>query len=272
MTTATHTRGTPAVEIVGPRLRVWLLGFAGFAVLARVVLAVPVGDLGWRILLLVVVFHLGAVLLARRTGDEYLWRAWTVLAPLSVVMVLPDWFLSAVLGSLEFPDTGGPFIGTVPVFMAGMWTIALLPIVLVGALASQKAGRGSDNGAARRNASHGATNPTTPSDIRDTDTSGAHIGNRSLLVGVAAAAVAGLVFFWAAELIAPSIPIWQPVDVSMFAGVAVYVLLPEAVLSAAAYVLVATVGRVPRAATAAMVLLLPFTYTGMLATSYQFLG
>ena len=225
-----------------PHVRVWLLGFAGFAVLAGVGLALPFGALGWRILLLVVVFHVGLVALARRTGDQFLWRAWTVLAPLSVVMVLPDWFLSAVLGSLEFPDTGGPFIGTVPLFMAGMWTIALLPIVLVGALVAQR---------------------FAPADGD---------WNRHVAFGAGGAAVAGLVFFWAAELVAPSIPIWQPVDVPMLAGVAAYVLLPEAVLSAAAFVLVATAGRIPRAATAALVVLLPFTYTGMLATSYQFLG
>lgn len=228
----------------GPHTRVWLVGFAAFAVIAGIGLAVPIGELGWRILVLVVVFHLGVVALARRGGDEYLWRTWTVLAPLSIVMVLPDWFLSAVLGTLEFPDTGGPFIGTVPLFMAGMWTIALMPVVLVGALVAQRASR---SGA-----------PISPM--------------RGILVAAAAAAVAGLLMFWAAELIAPSIPIWQPVDVAMFAGVAAYVLLPEAVLSAATFTVVATSGRIPRAATASLVVLLPFTYTGMLATSYQFLG
>lgn len=243
MTATTSNRPSARqAAFAGPRWWFWLLGLAGFAVAAGVVLALPMGALGWRILLLVLVFHIGLVVLARRTGDEYLWRAWTVLAPLSVVMVLPDWFLSAVLGSLEFPDTGGPFIGTVPLFMAGMWTIALIPIVLVGALVAQRV------------------------------ESAAGGGTRSFALGAAAAAIAGLVFFWAAELVAPSIPIWQPVDVPMFAGVAAYVLLPEAVLSAAAYVLVATVERIPRAATAALTLLLPFTYTGMLATSYQFLG
>ena len=237
-----------------PKVRVWLGGLAAFAVIAAIGLAVPVGSLGWRILVLVVVFHVGLVTLARRTGDEYLWRAWTVLAPLSVVMVLPDWFLSAVLGTLEFPDTGGPFIGAVPLFMAGMWTIALIPVVFVGALVAQRAGTRS------------ASTPTASASVS------ADAVQRGLLVGAAAAAVAGLLMFWAAELVAPSIPIWQPVDVASFAGVAAYVLLPEAVLSAAAFVLVTTAGRIPRAATAALVVLLPFTYTGMLATSYQFLG
>lgn len=240
-----------------PNWRVWLLGLAGFALVAGVVLVLPIGALGWRILLLVLLFHFGLVMLAHRTGDEYLWRAWTVLAPLSVVMVLPDWFLSAVLGSLEFPDTGGPFIGTVPLFMAGMWTIALIPIVLVGALVEQRTGTAAESGGAATGDSRGMAVAAV---------------DRGLLMGATAAAIAGLIFFWVAELVAPSIPIWQPVDVPLFAGVAAYVLLPEAILSAAAYVLVATAGRVPRAATAALVALLPFTYTGMLATSYQFLG
>ncbi|MDQ1248899.1 MAG: hypothetical protein QG597_3273, partial [Actinomycetota bacterium] len=42
--------------------------------------------------------------------------------------------------------------------------------------------------------------------------------------------------------------------------------------SAAAYVIVATVGAIPRTATAALTALLPFAYLGMLATAYQFLG
>ena len=214
-------------------VRRWLLGFAVFAVVAVIGLLIPVGSLGWRVLGLVVFFHIGTVLLARRTGDELLWRSWCVLAPLSVLMVLPDWFLSAELGSLIFPDTGAPFIGTVPLFMAGMWTIALLPIVLVGSIVARRGGP---------------------------------------VVGAVAAGGAGLVMFWGAELAAPLIPLWEPVGVTMVAGVAGYVVMPEIVLSAAAFLLVATAGRIPTIATAALTVLLPFTYTGMLATGYQFMS
>ena len=229
----TQRQSEDAPLIPPPQVRVWLAGFGAFALLAVLGLLLPIGDLGWRVLALVVIFHIGTVLLARRTGDVLLWRAWTILAPMSVVMVLPDWFLSAELGSLFFPDTGGPFIGTVPLFMAGMWTIALMPLVLVGALVAE---------------------------------------HRGLVWGAIAAGLAGLVMFWGAELFAPAIPLWEPVDVPMFAGVAKYVLLPEVVLSAAAFVIVATCGRIDRRASWALLVLLPFTYTGMLATSYQFLG
>jgi hypothetical protein len=230
---ATQPHPSPLVDLPTTNSRLWAVGLTGFAVLAAVVLAISLGALGWRVLILVVVFHLGVVILARRTGDPLIWRAWAVLAPMSLLMVLPDWYLSAELGTLVFPDTGAPYIGTVPLFMAGMWTIALMPIVWVTTLVARRVG---------------------------------------VAVGVGVAAVVGLVFFWAAELVAPSIPLWEPVGVVMFAGVALYVLLPEMVLSAAAFALVVTVGRIPALATAALLVLLPFTYTGMLVTSHQFLG
>ena len=235
MTASTVTSGlsqTPSPP-PAPQVRVWFAGFGGFAALALVGLLVPIGDLGWRVLTLVVIFHVGTVIIARRTGDALLWRSWTVLAPMSVLMVLPDWFLSAEIGSLLFPDTGGPYIGTVPLFMAGMWTIALLPVVLVGTLVAK---------------------------------------SRDVARAAVAAGLAGLVMFWAAELFAPAIPLWEPVDVAMFAGVATYVLIPEVVLSAAAFLLVVTYGRIDTRASWLLMVLLPFTYTGMLATSYQFLG
>ncbi|MDQ1249697.1 MAG: hypothetical protein QG597_4073, partial [Actinomycetota bacterium] len=179
------------------RIRAWLLGYLGFALLAAVGLAVPIGDLGVRILVLVLTFHVGVVAMARRTRDRVLMTAWAVLAPMSLLMVLPDWFLSAQVGSLVFPDTGGPFIGTVPLFMAGMWTIALLPVVLTGLVVGGR---------------HGVT------------------------IGAATAAGVGFALFWAAEVAAPLIPLWEPVGVAMVGGIASYVIVPELVLSAAAYV------------------------------------
>jgi hypothetical protein len=171
---------------------------------------------------------------ATRAGtDPWLRRAWAVLAPLSVVMVLPDWFLSEVLGVLRFPDTGGPFLGTVPVAMAGMWTIALLPVVGIALAVGLR---------------------------------------RGPAAGRWTAAGAGLLLFSAAERLAPALPLWEPVGVREVAGVAVYVVLPEVVLSVCAYALVAARGRLSGGETAALTVLLPFTYLGMLATSYQFLG
>lgn len=185
---------------------------AGFAVLAVLVLLTPFGALGMRVLGLVVAYNIAVPVLARRTGDDLLWRMWTVLAPMSVLMVLPDWFLGAELGSITFPNTGAPYIGTMPLFMAGMWTIALLPVCLFARSVEDRAGP---------------------------------------VLAFVAAAGTGLALFTLAELFAPALPLWEPLGVAEIAGVAGYVLLPELALCVATYALVrvrhagwATVGGV----------------------------
>ncbi len=178
---------------------VWQVFHAVFAVVALAVLLVPVGQTGLKVLLLVVGYNVALPWVAHRTGDGRLWRMWTVLAPMSVLMVLPDWFLSAVLGSITFPDTGSPFIETMPLFMAGMWTIALLPVSM---LARQ---------------------------VED---------SRGATAGFVTAGAAGLALFTAAEFLAPALPLWEPLGVTQVAGVALYVLLPELALCLATYALV----------------------------------
>ena len=213
--------------------RDWGLLYAGFAIAAAVGLLLPAPALGWRVLALVVGFHVACVLIARRGGHALLMRSWFVLAPLSVLMVLPDWFLSEVLGSLRFGDIGGPFIGDVPLAMAGMWTIALLPVAGVALAAHARDG--------------------TPA-------------------AIGAALAAGFVMFVVAEMAAPLLGLWEPISVATIAGVATYVIVPELVLSVAAALLVCFADALPRAAVAALTALLPFTYLGLLASSYQFLA
>merc|ERR1711957_355965 len=54
----------------------------------------------------------------------YLLAIWQFSATVSVFMVLPDWFLTEILGSLHFPaDSGFKIGGVIPWYMALMWTI-----------------------------------------------------------------------------------------------------------------------------------------------------
>ena len=102
------------VEVASPpvhRRTSWVGFHAVFAAVAVAVLLIPVPALGLRVLALVVIYNVALPVFARRTDDDVLWVTWVVLAPMSVLMVLPDWFLSAVLGTLRFPDTGAPYIG-----------------------------------------------------------------------------------------------------------------------------------------------------------------
>lgn len=227
----------PASEtVIGPRgaqPRNWLLFHGCFAIVAALGLLVPVGSLGIRVLVLVIGYSVGIVTLARVTHDHFLWLSWATIAPLSLLLIFPDWFLSAVLGTIEFPDTGSPYVGTMPIFMAFMWTVALLPVMLLGSYV----------------------------DFR-----------RGLAAGLLVAVVTGLGLFVAAEYAAPLVPFWYPVNVITVGGVALYVLLPEAALTAATYLLMRGAADRPRWATGFGIVAIPFMYLGMLATAYQFIG
>ncbi len=109
-------------------------GVAGLAYLN------PAPTRGWLVLVAVLLFDVGLPLVARSRGRDDWFLAWLVLAPLSVLQVLPDWGLVTVAGSLRFPDLGGPRVGdAVPLAMAAMWVPPLLAVVL---LAGRSAWRG----------------------------------------------------------------------------------------------------------------------------------
>jgi len=211
----------------------WLPLHGAFGVVVVLVLLLPVAATGVEVLGLVIAYNIAVPLLARRWRDDDLWVTWAVLAPMSVLMVLPDWFLSAILGSITFPDTGSPYVGTMPVFMAGMWTIALLPVMMLG-----------------RQVEAGRAAPAA----------------------FTAVTLAGLALFTVAEWLAPTIPLWEPIGVTEVLGVAVYVLAPEAALCLATYALVRGARQRPTVATAGGIVAIPFMYLGMLASAYQFLG
>jgi hypothetical protein len=101
--------------------------FAAAGAAAFLLLRTP--ELGWGILGLVAVYNLLLPLIASRGGHRDWMELWVFLLPLSVLLVLPDWVLSQQFGILVFPDLGGPHIGTVPAYMAGMWVIPLFWIL-----------------------------------------------------------------------------------------------------------------------------------------------
>ena len=84
-----------------------------------------------RVLVAVAVGYVVGLLLVARTRREWVsW--WQLLAPLSVLQVLPDWALVEVAGTLVFPDLGAPRIGdAVPLYMAALWVPPLLAVLLV---------------------------------------------------------------------------------------------------------------------------------------------
>ncbi len=174
--------------------RAALLLTAAWTLATAALLAAPAGPLGMRILAAVVLWHVAVVSVGVWRRDAAWRSAYALVAPMSVLLVLPDEFLAVGLRTIAFPDTGAPFVGQIPVFMAGTWAIPLSAIVLAGRAAERRGGP---------------------------------------VWGVAAGAALGLAVFAASEALSGVLPIWTPVGVPMWGPVAAYVLPAEALLAAA---------------------------------------
>ena len=72
-----------------------------------------------------------------RDHPEWL-EIWMFVFPISLLMVFPDWFLAYQLETIVFPVDGFPMIGSVPIYMAGLWTIPLFLIIYIGLQVQKK--------------------------------------------------------------------------------------------------------------------------------------
>ncbi|GAA4377667.1 DUF6989 domain-containing protein [Nocardioides caricicola] len=125
----TATRG------LGPIIGVHVGLFAGGAV----ALALDPPAQGWGVLVVVTAYTAALLWACRATGREDLLALAGFLALVSVFQVLPDWVLADLVGTLRFPDTGGPRVDDViPVAMAAMW---VAPLFIALALADCRPGR-----------------------------------------------------------------------------------------------------------------------------------
>jgi hypothetical protein len=173
-----------------------LVFHAAFALVALVALLVPAGPtVGWRVALLVGLYHAATVAVAWQRGHRRWLRLWWFGAVLSVFMVLPDAVLVEGLGTLTFPDDGFPDLGPVTGHMAGLWTI---PTVVVVAAA---------------------------------DAVGRRRGERASWV--AAVLVAAGVFVFAETTLTGLVGIWEPVGVTTMGHLALYILPAELFLGLA---------------------------------------
>jgi len=115
---------------------------------------------------------------------------WTFLFPLSLLQILPDWYLTTVQQTLVFPTVrDGAF--AVPLFMGGLWTFPLVLTMAVGVAVAWRWGT---------------------------------------QVGYLAALAAGLLVFAGGELALTWIAVWRPHHVATLAGIAHYILPAELLL------------------------------------------
>lgn len=206
-----------------------LLFYIAFSLTSMAALLLPVGSMGLRICLLVTVYNIALPVTGYwRKHDTWL-SAWAFLLPLSILQVFPDWFLSAQLDSLVFPDSSVPKIGTVSAFMALMWIIPLFIIVLLADSVRDKAGLGA---------------------------------------ALAVAGLSALLIFGAAEMFSWRLDMWHAQNVQQWQHMALYVLPAELLLGVytyAGFLLTRSQGLAIKLAAAASVMLL---YLGALAWFY----
>ncbi|RHX80070.1 DUF6989 domain-containing protein [Leptospira yasudae] len=150
---------------------------------------------GWRMFALVLGYNVGILLFARIWAHERWTDLWFFLFPLSCLQIFPDWFLSQILGVVEFPADGFPKIGTVSGYMAGLWVIPLFGSTFVSVRFRKRFPEG----------------PALQS---------------YLLGGLVA-----FVVFLVSEEVSYLIPVWFAKNVWMIDHVAVYVLAPEFILA-----------------------------------------
>lgn len=94
---------------------------------------------GWGVLVCVVAYLVALLVVCRWTGRADLFALTGFLALLSVFQVLPDWVLADLVGTLRFPDRGGPRVDdVVPLAMAAMW---VAPLFAALALSGARPGR-----------------------------------------------------------------------------------------------------------------------------------
>ena len=168
-----------------------LLFHLGFAVVCVPVLLVPGPGMGVKLFILVLAYNILLPLVARVRGHAEWIELWLFALVLSIFQVFPDWFLSAQLGVLVFPEDGFVKIGTVSGYIAGLWAIPVFIIL------------------------YAAT----------------RVGERlSARAAYGAAAGLSLAIFGLSEETVWMLPSWYARNVRMIGHTAVYIVFPEIIL------------------------------------------
>ncbi|MHA2367158.1 MAG: DUF6989 domain-containing protein [Candidatus Hodarchaeales archaeon] len=104
-----------------------------FVFVCVIVILIPFNiGIGLKLFILVVIYNviIGTVGIWRKY--EVWINIWLYVLIISIFQVFPDWFLSAELNILVFPEDGFIKIGTVSLYMMGLWAIPLFLIMFIG--------------------------------------------------------------------------------------------------------------------------------------------
>ncbi|MHA1908201.1 MAG: DUF6989 domain-containing protein [Candidatus Thorarchaeota archaeon] len=174
-------------------------------VLMHIVFAIPTAlilaifqdvAIGARLLVVVILYNVLLPLWAHFRDHKDWLEVWIFVFPISLLMIFPDWFLASQLEVLSFPVDGFPMIGTVPIYMAGLWAIPFFLIVYAGLLMRPK----------------------------------------GVPMTTLAVLVASLLIFGGSEATLWMLGSWYAHDVFMIGNIALYIIIPELILGLSIYI------------------------------------
>jgi hypothetical protein len=200
--------------------------FGGLCGLTLPLVPLPIGQC---LLLLTLTYHIALPLWAWWRGHSQWIQIVAFVWPFAWLNVFPDWFLSAYLHVLVYPDEGVFKLGSVGGYMPGLWAI---PMFVLLYLSSEIAER---------------------------------IGTASAYAG---ALVLGMLMFWPSEQLFKDLGSWYATGVKMVGQAAIYVLCAEAVLSVVALAVYRAVAPKPFLLKVAGAFVLMLLYLGSLVFFY----
>ena len=171
-----------------------------FAILAAITLLFPFPTASVDGKMLILVFLYNALIVVeifyRGHGE---WKSiWLFSFILSLLMVFPDWYLADTLGALVFPPGGLPYIGgSIPLYMAGLWSIPFFIIIFVGKEIQKR---------------------------------------KSLEMTYGIVAILGVLIFVLSELTLVNLPSWTATVTGMTGNLAWYIIIPELILALSAFI------------------------------------
>ncbi|TFF97013.1 MAG: hypothetical protein EU547_05520 [Promethearchaeota archaeon] len=114
--------------------KVFIIFHIAYTIITALMLLIPSSyiKIGVKLFILVIIYNISTFLIGVLTKDEIWLRIWAFSFLISIFQIFPDWFLSAELNILVFPEDGFPKIGTVSGYMFGLWTIPLFIIIFIG--------------------------------------------------------------------------------------------------------------------------------------------
>jgi len=104
-----------------------------FVIICVILILIPFDfGMGLKLFILVIIYNVIIGLVGIWRKYKVWINIWLFVLVISIFQLFPDWFLSAELDILVFPEDGFIKAGTVSLYMMGLWVIPLFLITFIG--------------------------------------------------------------------------------------------------------------------------------------------